>query len=150
MYKSTAVWLIATPYTNKYIRSNSELSKAWKSQWGFPTHILIVNIPAIGILFYVFVLLFLNRIKKSHWYENSNTNLQKFGPHCESKERGGEWGVWQYGLWNFQTWDAKLERFLPKNQHTQRKILNFEFWVLSFGFMASCQKYGIILVIKKK
>ena len=22
----------------------------------------------------------------------------------------------------------KLERFLPKNQHTQRKILNFENW----------------------
>ena len=23
----------------------------------------------------------------------------------------------------------KLERFLPKNQHTQRKLLNFENWV---------------------
>ena len=21
------------------------------------------------------------------------------------------------------------ERFLPKNQHTQRKLLNFEFWI---------------------
>jgi hypothetical protein len=29
--------------------------------------------------------------------------------------------------------DTKLERFLPKNQHTQRKLLNF-------GLMASCQK----------
>ena len=29
--------------------------------------------------------------------------------------------VWQYGLWSFQTGDTKLERFLPKNQHTQRK-----------------------------
>ena len=23
----------------------------------------------------------------------------------------------------------KLERFLPKNQNTQRKLLNFEFWI---------------------
>ena len=30
---------------------------------------------------------------------------------------------------------AKLERFLPKNQHAQRKLLNFV-----FGLMASCQK----------
>ena len=37
--------------------------------------------------------------------------------------------VWQYGLWSFQTGDTKLERFLPKNQHTRRKLLNFEFWI---------------------
>ena len=36
---------------------------------------------------------------------------------------------WQYGLWRFQTGCTKLERFLPKNQHTQRKFLNFENWV---------------------
>ena len=24
---------------------------------------------------------------------------------------------------------TKLERFLPKNQHTERKLLNFENWV---------------------
>ena len=36
--------------------------------------------------------------------------------------------VWQYGLWSFQAGGTKLERFLPKNQHTQRKLLNFEFW----------------------
>ena len=34
--------------------------------------------------------------------------------------------IWQYGLWSFQTRGPKLERFLPKNQHTQRKLLNFE------------------------
>ena len=38
-------------------------------------------------------------------------------------------GIWQYGLWSFQTGDTKLERFLPKNQHTQRKLLIFEFWI---------------------
>ena len=39
--------------------------------------------------------------------------------------------LWQYGLWSFQTGGTKLERFLPKNQHTQRKSLNFENWVFS-------------------
>ena len=34
--------------------------------------------------------------------------------------------LWQYGLWSFQTGGTKLERFLPKNQHTQRKLLNHE------------------------
>ena len=37
--------------------------------------------------------------------------------------------LWQYGLWNFQMGDKKLERLLPNNQHTRRKILNFEFWI---------------------
>ena len=31
-----------------------------------------------------------------------------------------------YGLWSFQMGGTKLERFLPKNQQTQRKLLNFE------------------------
>ena len=33
--------------------------------------------------------------------------------------------LWQYRLWSFQTRGIKLERFLPKNQHTQRKLLYF-------------------------
>ena len=37
--------------------------------------------------------------------------------------------VWQYRLWSFQTGDTKLERLLPKNQHTQRKLWNYEFWI---------------------
>ena len=37
--------------------------------------------------------------------------------------------LWQYGFWRFQAGCTKLERFLPKNQHTQRKLLNFENWV---------------------
>ena len=36
---------------------------------------------------------------------------------------------WQYRLWSFQMGVTKLERFLPKNQHTQRKLLNFENWI---------------------
>ena len=34
----------------------------------------------------------------------------------------------QYGLWSFQTGYIKLERFLHKNQHTQRKFSKFENW----------------------
>jgi fatty-acid desaturase len=33
--------------------------------------------------------------------------------------------VWQYGLWSFQAGGTKLERFLHKNQHSQRKLVNF-------------------------
>ena len=40
----------------------------------------------------------------------------------------GNYILWQYGLWSFQTGYIKLERFFPKNQHTQRKRLNFENW----------------------
>ena len=36
--------------------------------------------------------------------------------------------LWQYGLWSFKR-GYKQERFLPKNQDTQRKLLNFENWV---------------------
>ena len=37
--------------------------------------------------------------------------------------------VWKYGLSSFQAGDTKLERFLPKNQHTEREYLNLENWV---------------------
>ena len=44
--------------------------------------------------------------------------------------RGAETPViWQYELWSFQRGGTKLEIFLPKNQHTQRKLFNFENWV---------------------
>ena len=34
--------------------------------------------------------------------------------------------LWQYGLWSFQMGGIKLNRFLPKNQHTKRNFENFE------------------------
>ena len=34
------------------------------------------------------------------------------------------WLLWHY--WFFKTRDTKLERFLHKNEHTERKLLNFE------------------------
>ena len=53
-------------------------------------------------------------------------NWQKVGGHIF---KFWIWWLWLYGFWSFQTGVTKLERFLPKNQHTQRKLLNFEFWI---------------------
>ena len=36
--------------------------------------------------------------------------------------------LWQYGVLRFQAGGSKLKRFLPENQHTQRKLLNYENW----------------------
>ena len=47
---------------------------------------------------------------------------------------------WQYRLWSFQGRDIKLERILHKNQHTQRKFLNFENWTSGEPqYIAQCQ-----------
>ena len=35
----------------------------------------------------------------------------------------------RYGLLRFQAGGTNLERFLPKNKYTQRKLSNFENWV---------------------
>ena len=40
--------------------------------------------------------------------------------------KGGQY--WHYRLSSFQAGCVRLGRFLPKNQHTQRKFLNFEDW----------------------
>ena len=41
--------------------------------------------------------------------------------------------AWSYGMAirvvEFSNGGNKLDFFLPKNQHTQRKLLDFEFWV---------------------
>ena len=41
--------------------------------------------------------------------------------------------LWQYWLWSFQAGCTKLERFLHKNQRTQRKLLNFESCVVGMS-----------------
>ena len=41
---------------------------------------------------------------------------------------------------------TKLERFLPKNQHTQRQLLNFENWVN--GEVPEMRKIRIIFDIE--
>ena len=46
--------------------------------------------------------------------------------------------VWHYQLKSFKTRDTILERFFHKNQHTQRKLLNFEnFFVFSNFFRSN-------------
>ena len=63
-------------------------------------------------------------------FENSTTRIAiDLHIYPETPQaRLGYYRVWQYGLSSFQTGGIKLERFLPKNQHTQRKFLNFENW----------------------
>ena len=41
--------------------------------------------------------------------------------------------IWHYRFWSFKSRDEKLEGILPKNQHTQRKLLNFENWTNERG-----------------
>ena len=36
--------------------------------------------------------------------------------------------LWHYGLSSFSSRGTKLERFLPQDQHTQRKLLKLENW----------------------
>ena len=38
--------------------------------------------------------------------------------------------VMAIGVVEFSIGGTETERFLPKNQHTQRKLLNFENWVI--------------------
>ena len=52
----------------------------------------------------------------------------EFGNWAFPLKRGQVCELWQYGLWSFRTGDTKLERFLHKNQRTQRKLSNFENW----------------------
>ena len=42
--------------------------------------------------------------------------------------------IWQYGLSSFKAGYIKLERFLPKNQHTK-----WNYWSLIIGVMGRCQ-----------
>ena len=65
----------------------------------------------------------------SNDYPHSNLCTCKHTESAVCKHVDTHYSVWQYGLWSFQTGGTKLERFLPKNQHTRRKLLNFENWV---------------------
>ena len=78
-----------------------------------------------------------------HWIQDSlfKRGLGKPWTFYSSDKRWSQWSrgsyrwamiqylIWQYRLWSFQMEGTKLEIFLPKNQHTQRKLLNFENWV---------------------
>ena len=60
---------------------------------------------------------------KNYYFHNDTGNFIIFSlDECSL-------GLWKYGLWRFSEGGTKLERFLHKNQHTERKLLNFEFWI---------------------
>ena len=58
------------------------------------------------------------------WHDNMGSSIFIF-----TWSGLGRPSLWQYRLWSFKFGDIKLKRFLPKNQHTQRKSLNFENWI---------------------
>ena len=53
-------------------------------------------------------------------------------------------------MWSFQTGSTKVVRFLPKNQHSQMKSLNFEFWIngepkiQQTKMLVTCQRFSFI------
>ena len=59
---------------------------------------------------------------------------------CCRVHEGTLWSLWlwQYGLSSFQEKDTKVDRFLAKNQNTQKKLLSFLKMVVS-----TCQKVQI-------
>ena len=62
-------------------------------------------------------------VEKSFYSSNSWDEIEIF-PRIENdySRKKNRNCIFHYG-------NTKLERFLPKNQHTQRKWLNFEFWI---------------------
>ena len=76
-----------------------------------------------------------NQFKDSNCLSYKDYLFMPFG-HLGLEPFGS--GVWQYGLWSFQTGGTKLESFWPKNQHPQRKLLNFDNWIS--GGLRSFQK----------
>ena len=53
------------------------------------------------------------------FFSNFQKHHLKFWNNVSSRR----FTLWQYGLWSFQT--TKLERFLPKKQHTLRMLLHW-------------------------
>ena len=83
------------------------------------------------VMTYFWAATFFFFICQHHFYEKNITQkATSRSDHVQNIQNTTEyvvhWPVWQYGLWSFQTGYTKLERFLHKNQHTQRKLLNFE------------------------
>ena len=58
---------------------------------------------------------------KPHQCEYCEHGFRKLFDLKEHVKRMHE-GQWQYRLWSFKSRGTKLKRFLPKTQHTQRKL----------------------------
>ena len=57
------------------------------------------------------------------------------------------WTVMAVRVVEFSNGGTKLDRFLPKNQHTQRKLLNFENYLSQFFFQWKITIWGTFFVI---
>jgi hypothetical protein len=67
------------------------------------------------------------------WHQKTNSPIHEFKVLHESQKAFQNpflmvYSLWHYRLWSFKTSDTKLEIFLHKYQHSQRKLLNFENW----------------------
>ena len=67
-----------------------------------------------------------NQKEHNYWGKIINKEPSIFYVRKRTGLVGLEYG--KKGVSIFQAGDIKLERFLPKDQHTQRKFLNFENW----------------------
>ena len=81
------------------------------------------------------------RLHNETFYKFSCHFFIFFAMRQESEYLG--YGLWQYGLWSFQTRGTKLERFLPKN---------VQFWSFlpssNHYFHKQKKKYNILLFSK--
>ena len=69
---------------------------------------------------------------------------------ADAEAEGATHIYWQKGEWSFQGRGTKLERFLHKNQHAQRKLLNFENWTSGEPQKLAKIRVLIILIFHEK
>ena len=103
--------------TNSFIFLSDFMRKSKTSVLkGMPTIIPIEKSDAFIYFVYVKIsnhhMLFQRPLSKSEFVENCYASTYK--------------QVWQYRLWRFKSGDTKLEWWLPKNQFTQYRLLNFD------------------------
>ena len=111
-----AVWVVEF-CAQHWLKNECTLTGSWFYLLYFLSTGLIIAGSLLMIAAMIFILLFVFQINVL-LLSTTKGNCIKWGPGL----------LWQYGLWSFQAGGTKLERFLPKNQHTQRKLLNFENW----------------------
>ena len=101
------------------------------SSWSLPSLARLVGAPTFFLCFFLLGEFF--RLDLKLLFLGTLT-IQEGGTMSWKNTRGlivYMIGLWQYGLWSFQAGVTKLVIFLHKNQHTQKKLLNFKLWIHS-------------------
>ena len=110
------------------------------------------------VLFDIILNLIIQKLKKKHFpqkvYKLSKAKFSQFDRTRGEKNRyfTPYSEIWQYRLRSFQMGGINLKRFLPKNQHIQKKFLNFENWINGGlrSFQKSEFKKSIIFIFLEK